>query len=151
MERMPDSTAQPVWDTDFTHSKIADAKIGDRSLKARDWIEILVVLHEELFSRLVKKMGDKDQARDQMIKMSPSNVEKGGNPSFHYAWRLKCSIQRMDAKSTWRHYDILRNIIREIDPGFDIVLTVRWKNKPEAAFPGQVRTWRPLVLNDVAP
>jgi hypothetical protein len=74
----------------------------------------------------------------------------GERADFHYVPRLGVSIQRMDAKSSWRHSVILEQTIRKLDPEFDIIVTVRWDNQPGAAFPGQSRTWRPLRIADFA-
>ena len=111
----------------LTHARLLAATVDGKELHRPKWNNLLDHLH--ILAR--QRLGSFDALRHASgAQIRPGRHEENG---FHFLPEADISIQGVDANSAWDHS---MKLARHL--GIDIAARFEWRNKVEAARPGQI-------------
>lgn len=119
----------PADPPDLRHTRILRASMGDKPVARREWNALVQDLH----TIGLKRFGSIKELRQ----FSLARVIEGqkNDDGYKPIPGSNMSIQGMDANSCWRSiYHLAKRL------GTPVSITFEWRNKEDAAFPGETAT-----------
>lgn len=123
----------------LTHTKVLDASIGGQPFARPNWKRLV----QEMLRRSMKQAGNVEQLR----RICPVNVVEGKkeDEGFNYLPHINISFQGQDAN------DACRAIVTAASAlGILVDIGFMWRNKSEAAHPGERARLKVLSLRETS-
>jgi len=117
----------PFNPPNLRHTKVTAASIGGQDITVPSWNKLV----DEAVRRTRKSLG----SFAGLKKVIPANVVEGvkQDHGYRYLSDVHLSLQGQDAQDAWR---CVAHLARS--QGFAVEVHFLWRNKPDAAYPGQL-------------
>ncbi|WP_228061800.1 T4SS efffector SepA family protein [[Phormidium] sp. LEGE 05292] len=116
----------PHTPSNLQHTRVIQATIDNKEIRQPNWNKIVNAAHE-----LAVRRG---MSVDELRKQTLSHVVKGekSDCGFRYIPEANISVQGVDANLAWRN---TFHLVEKLKVSIEIY--IEWRNKEEAAFPGE--------------